>query len=477
MTQTTPKQPVTGAPLPSSPLLAILPALVLAGSPALASQDEGAVLEPTAPAEPADPALEELAEEVAGGPAPELTGMAWLRSRFRWNRDEQDQDLFGNLVLDYGQLDRDGWSAHLSAALFADLDGEEDGEFTFVGLHDTYDDAVRGRLDLGYVDTDLGGELELLRVGRQQLYQAPQFAWFDGVRLEGGPANGDLLLGAWGGVAVRPWQGEDLDDLLGGAYLVAHPWWRGRLRMDYMRFEDDSLVGEGSNDLVSFALRQGLREGLDLETEYSTLDGERRDLELALSGYGLTEDLTFRLVHYELLEPQDQLANELDPFTSTTLTLLPYTRQSALVSKGFGETLIAEAGLDLRRLSDEDDLGEYNRDFERYFVRCLLPDVGDSGFDLTLTGEAWRSDDNDLETWGVDVRRELSRQLELGLGSYYSLYKYDLYLNAERDDVRTWQLDLEYDLREDLRLDLDYVFEDDDFGNQNTMRLGLRWSI
>ena len=75
------------------------------------------------------------------------------------------------------------------------------------------------------------------------------------------------------------------------------------------------------------------------------------------------------------------------------------------------------------------------------------------------------------------IENELSERLEVGIGSYYSLYKYDLYLNAERDDVRTYHVELEYDWYEDLRVDLDYVFEDDDFGNQNTLRLGLRWSI
>lgn len=474
MTDTLLNDVAAGARSLAAPCLPALAGLVLTTTPALARQDAP---EAPAPEEDPAPAVLDLADEVSGTTAPELSGLAWLRMRGRWNADEEDQDLFGYVSLDYGDVGANGWSAHVAAALFADIDGAEGGAYTFVGIHDADDDAVNARLDLGYVDTNLGGDLELLRVGRQQVYATPEFGWFDGVRVEHGRLHDGLLLGAWGGVAVRPWQSEDVDDLTGGAYVALEPWWRGRLRLDYMRFEDDSLVGMGGNDLLAVGLRQGIREGLEFELDYSRLDDEDRDAEVALWSWGLAEDLTFRLSHYELIEPQGQLANELDPFTSSTFTLQPYRESRALVSQGFGDHTVVELGGAVRRVADEDDLGEYNRDFERYFVRGLLLDLGDSGFDVTLTGEAWRSEGNDLETWGLDVQRELSERLEVGIGSYYSLYKYDLYLNAERDDVRTYHVELEYDWYEDLRVDLDYVFEDDDFGNQNTLRLGLRWSI
>ena len=42
------------------------------------------------------------------------------------------------------------------------------------------------------------------------------------------------------------------------------------------------------------------------------------------------------------------------------------------------------------------------------------------------------------------LSREMSEKLKLSFGSYYSLYKYDLFLVSERDDVRTYYLRLRW---------------------------------
>ena len=406
-----------------------------------------------------------------------IHGSLRARVRTRTNSDESDTDLFATLRLDFGDVERYGYSGHVSAVGLADLDGTDSGEYSFYGVYDTYDSAVQGRLHLAYLDMPGHGNLEVLRVGRQQVYTTPEFAWFDGVRAEyGSRSKQEMVFGAYGGLPVRLFDSVDSGDVLGGLYAEASPWDDARARLDYMRFEDKSLIGNGGNDLLNLGLRQGLMDGLDFTGSYSRLDSEDHDIELALTSYGLVDDLVLRASWFELLEPQGTLANELDPFTSSTFELQPYRQGRFLVSKGFGESLVLEGGLDIRRVTEDVDVGEFNRDFERYFLRSTFIDVADSGFDVTATVEALRGE-TDIETWGLDFEKELSDRVELAFGSYYSLYKYDLFLDAERDNVRSYHADLSYAWRDDLSLDLDYVYEDDDLDNQHTIRIGMRWSF
>lgn len=446
-------------------------------APEVAAPAEAVEAAETAPAPPKEqmdesPELPELIEE--GFP---IHGSLRARVRTRTTTDEDDTDLFATLRLDFGDVDRYGFSGHLSAIGLADLDGTDDGEYAFFGVYDTYDSSVQGRLHLAYLDLPEPGSLEMLRLGRQQVYTTPEFAWFDGLRVEtGSRADQDIIFGGYAGLPVRPYQSSTDAELLGGLYTEFHPWEDGRVRVDYMRFEDESLIGNGGNDLWNFELRQELMPGLDFDGAYSRLDSVDRNAKLGLTSYGLAKDLVLRASWFELLEPQGTLANELDPFTSSTFELQPYSQGRFLASKGIGESLVLEAGFDVRRVTEDVDVGEFNRDFERYFLRSTFIDVADSGFDVTATAEALRGE-SEIETWGLDAEKELTDRLELAFGSYYSLYKYDLFLDAERDDVRSYHVDLRYAWRDDLSLDLDYVFEDDDLDNQHTIRFGMRWSF
>jgi len=193
-----------------------------------------------------------------------------------------------------------------------------------------------------------------------------------------------------------------------------------------------------------------------------------------VTGYRPDLDLTFRASYYELLEAQGHLALELDPLFSSLLELFPYSHLSLLASKGVEEWLLVEAGADVRTVSDDDDVGEFNRDFDRYYVSATLFDLGEGDFDLTLTADVYDSERTDAETWGADLSKDLNARTEAAVGSYYSLYKYDLFLDEERDDIRTYYVRLDYEQTRNLSFDVDYEFEDGDEDYQ-TLKVGLSW--
>lgn len=414
----------------------------------------------------------------AAEPAFPVHGSLWARVRSRATSDQDDTDLFTNLRLDFGDVEQFGFAGRIAGVGLADLDGRDDGEYSFYGTYDSYSSRVQGRLHLAYLDMPEKGVLDVIRLGRQQLYSTPEFAWFDGLSVERGRADkGELVVGAFVGAPVRLFNLDGGNDIMSGAHAEVVPWEAAHLRLDYMRFEDESLIGTGGNDLLEAKLRQGIYPGVELSGSYSNLDTRDRDMEFGLTSYGLGEDLVVRASWYELLEPQGTLANELDPFTSSTYQLNPYKQGRFLISKGFGESLVLEAGADVRRVSNDADQAEYNHDFERYHFSSTFLDLGETGVDVTVTGESLRSTDTDTDTWALDFEKELTDGTRLNLGSDYALYKYDQFLDAERDNVRSYYVGLRHAWRDNVTMDLDYVYEKDDLDEYNTIRIGMRWSF
>jgi hypothetical protein len=74
----------------------------------------------------------------------------------------------------------------------------------------------------------------------------------------------------------------------------------------------------------------------------------------------------------------------------------------------------------------------------------------------------------------LDLKRDFGEKVVASIGSYYSLYKYDLYLVEERDDVRTYYLRLRYKGGPSWSCDLRYEYEDS-FDDYSTLRMGATW--
>ena len=130
--------------------------------------------------------------------------------------------------------------------------------------------------------------------------------------------------------------------------------------------------------------------------------------------------------------------------------------------------------MDLRRVLDADDIGQFNRDFERYYSTLTFSGPTQK-VNLSVTGELWDSPDSKIRTIGADLSRELDERWEGPLGTYYSLFKYQLYLNEERDDVRTYYLRLRFKRTEATTFDLRYELEDDELDRFHVLRLGMTW--
>lgn len=433
------------------------------GSGAAPAAEERPVVAPSQ-----DPGTQE------GGGLP-ISGQLSSRYRHRSRDGEQDDDLYMTLALDVGDPQRHAVTGHLMGRAALDF-GERDPGDVFHDLDDTYDNDLTGRLYFAYADVHRVPHLERLRLGRQQLLDTPELVTFDGLLLKSEEVtDAGLSLGLYGGLPTHYYESSPSGDQVVGTWLQARPWKGGRARLDWMHLEDEARLGQFEDDLYGLSLWQVVSERLWLEGRYDRLEDDDRDVRLAATWYDPRTDLMLRASYFELLETQVALSNELDPFYNSLRELYPYSQTTLLASKGLGEHVDLQLGADLRRVDDAGDEGPFNRDFDRYFASASLLELLGQGLALHLSGDLWDSDDQDVESLGVELEKQLDARFSVGLGTYYSLYKVDLVLDQEREDVRTYFVRARWRKTAARQLDVAYELEDDETDEYHVIRVGATW--
>jgi hypothetical protein len=175
------------------------------------------------------------------------------------------------------------------------------------------------------------------------------------------------------------------------------------------------------------------------------------------------------------MSPQSAYASEFDPFYETLKEFEPYNQFRLLFSKSLGSHIRLNIGGDLRRLDEAEDEGLYNHEYERGYATFVLTDLATDGLDLSLTADAWNSDDQDIRTWGLDLTWTPDTKWRLSAGSAYALYKFNVMEDQERDDVRTWYARVRRTLSSAWTIDLDYAFENDDYDDYQAILAGATW--
>jgi hypothetical protein len=414
----------------------------------------------------------------AGGDRPlELRGSLSTRYRGRWAEGADDHDLYEVLTLDVGDEREDRYTAHVTGRLSGDLDGRGDAtdQAVFPSLADTFDGSVHGWLYQAYVDLERPPVGSQWRIGRQIDFLTPEFAHYDGVRISSTETSRRLQGGVYGGLPVRLYEATQAGDVLFGAWGEARPWRDGRVRADWMHVEDDDRFGDHSDDLLGLSVWQRFGERLRGDASYTRLEDRDRDLRLRASWDDAERDLILTASFYRLLDTQRDFADEFDPFFGVLHDYFPFSQLRLAASKGLSKRTRLEGGADLRRVDDSDDEGSFNRDYERGWAALVLLDRLLPGLTLTLTGDVWRSDDEDIGSLGIDATRELSDGLRVSAGTSYALYRYDSFLDRERDDVRVWYAKLRKKVGASWSFDLGYDLERDDGETFHSLLLGATW--
>lgn len=465
------------APAPESAPTASASAAAPASAPASASAPPSAPgASDAASAAGANATVPDLAQ-VDGGLA--LHGSLQARSRLRTSGDAHDLDAYAVFALEVGDPTRDRMTGHLLTRISADVDGRGNAESQqrFGSLQDTYGEAVHVDVYEASVDYARPFDAELrLRAGRQLDYATPEFAHFDGVRLETLPAGrSKFVAGGFAGVPVRLYDATSASDQIAGVWTEGRPWEGGRVRADWMHVNQSTPGTDFHDDLLGIAAWQRVGTQLLVEGGYTRLEDENRDVRLRATWDDGRGETLVQAGYYRLLNPVRAFALEFDPYYETLQEYAPHSQYRLLVSKSLGDDLRLDLGGDLRRLESNADEAQFNHDYERGYATIVVSDALARGLDLSLTGDAWFSDGRDITTWGVDATWNADESWRASVGSAYSLYKYDVVGAVERDDVRVWYARLLKKLGKAWALDLEYAYEDDDFDDFETLIAGATW--
>ena len=449
---------------------------------------------PTEPTPTETPASGQTWSEAAATPVPHqlegpegVPGPGWVhgslavRYRGRYTDEDRDQDLRGVLALDVADPKTPWIKGYLLARTDIDL-GFDEGPI-LQDLSNTYDGAVVSKLYLAYADLLLGqspeGSAGTFRIGRQCDPRLPEVLRLDGVSYLTRPMKEEreLQVGVYAGQPVHLYESTSNENLAFGTFVEGRPWTSGWARFDWMHLEDELVMGEERDDLLDFEVWQEVSKRWRLEGEFSHLEGDPRDLRLTSLFNDAESESNVRVNYYELLETQKERATELDPFFEQLLAYEPFRQGTVNASQALGEHAQIDGGVDLRRVTHSDDVGEFNRDYERYYLTGTWRDLGTEGLALSATVDFWDGDDQDTNSVGADLSYSVADRWQASIGSYYSLYKYELLELSEQEDVRTYYIRTSRKVSSRLDFDIQYELEDDDFETYHTLRMGLLWKF
>ncbi len=267
-------------------------------------------------------------------------------------------------------------------------------------------------------------------------------------------------------------------DLLAGAYAEGRLWQGFRGRLDWQQLEGRQGSEVYRNTLFSFGGWQSVGPNLDLHAKYTRLDNENRDV-LARGTFSQPE-LDFRLQasYYESFKTQEKAVIGVDSFYPILKDYLPYREYRLTASKGIGEHVNLDAGVDLRRLTHAETASAFNHEFDRYYTTLEVFDLVTKGTSFSLTGDKWVSQGRQTGSLAADLTVPIAKKSKASVGSAHYLYKYDYYSDQERTDVQTYYVKFEHAFSRTLRASVDYSFEHDSSStNYNELRFEVLCSF
>ena len=393
--------------------------------------------------------------------------------RARSNEHTDDHDLYTNLGLNVNEGGKA--SFNFLGRLATDLDGNRDssGYYVYDSLADSTGHSMDEKIFSAHADLNKLGVVDALRLGRQTVEGTPEVAFFDGLSADSSSMGSmSLKAGVYGGVPVRFYESSSEDSLVGG-HVQMEPTKTLKARLDWMRSTDDRITQTRHDDIFSVNVEKQVQKSTRLLAAYSMLENEARDVALRCYYRNMEKDLSMSFYLYTLIQTQNNFALEFDPFYSSTKELYPYYKASTLISKGLGDTLVLDTGYDLRRVKDSSNVGSYNREYDRFFVTPMLLDKPWVGGSCSVTLDLWKSGDRQIFAYGGDLSHKCTEKLDVSAGTLFSMYKYDLFSDSEKEDVQTYYLKAKYKMSKMLRFNSSYEYETDSLEANHVIKLGI----
>lgn len=336
----------------------------------------------------------------------------------RWAEDEDDHDMYEYLRFKTKNFFDNKVSIAGSGRLSEDLDGHEPKDGAFRDILDTYDSSANGRLYYLYADIKNPViDKSNLRVGRQYQYSVETIL-FDGAKYE--QQLGPIDTYAFGGMRTSQYS-ETYFDTVAGSGITIRPFMDTRTNLDYVRIIDDNYI----DDEVGFNLWQRIYEDLNFYGRYTILNTLPKDFLVKLSWDKIDWDASVQLSYFRFLNSIAEQSNNVSPFYQILGTFEPFDLISLTGYKGFGEKFGISSGVDYRNVLDKGNENTFNTDYNRVYFSFLLNNVLLKESKASFSIEYWNANGVDESTdLGFDYDKKIGK-FDIGLGTNYSLYKYN----------------------------------------------------
>ena len=398
-----------------------------------------------------------------------VSGLIQLRYEGRYLTDDEGEDhkLFQMADLTISETKWNHFRFTFSGDLYQDLDGKDDVKEVDATrtVRDTWHKDVDGFVYVAQAELYDLGAFQYARLGRQYIKHELSTTHLDGV---------DCLLGIgglenrvkpffYGGIPVRLYDDEsdewDSHEVGGGLDLFLGRWTRFTYEHRYTKedIEDDpDIYGSYRNPARStyqqsaLAVRHNLLgQGYGYGSLY-LLNNKPRWVNAVFSTLMDRIDLDADLTYLYQFEKIEDMPTNGPLYTGLVGPIKPYHDFTLDLMKGiYEEDVWISAGTQWRVLDSGEEESEFNHSYHREYLGVIFEDLFKPGLRFSLQADYWAvfDDDNDDSTLTVvgSVGYERPDAYSLSLGSSYSLFKYDYFLDEnEKEDVYTVSADGRY---------------------------------
>lgn len=410
------------------------------------------------------------------------------RSAYTSDNQWRDQDIFGELRLDVVMPKENRYEFHFFGTARDDFSNNRN-QTTFDPLKDigdTYQASYHGYLYEAHFDINNPFPYcTQIRMGRQAGTRDEQ-VFFDGIAADVRAAS-SLNLTLYGGAAVHLYEVNNHwgDDSVAGAGLDYALGSSTRVSLDYLSVKDQQsspttpTTTDLQDQMISLKLWQSFASFMKASVKYRYLNSEPRDLSVRAVSAFPEADIEMNVNYFRQFRTQNELSNELSLFYAVMGTSSPYQSIDVKLRKLFGPHYAVDVGYFKRGLLEENQESALDRDYHRYFMMFEIIDLPKDGLSFTLTGEQWETNGREYSSAGFDVGYAFKnkKNASINVGTYYSLYKYDYYVEqGVRENVQTYYLSGRYPLGKGFAINGGYEYESS-IENYQTLKLGMRYDF
>ncbi len=407
-----------------------------------------------------------------------LSGLLQLRYDGRYLSDDEGEDHKLHQTVDIN-IKENKWGHFrftLAGDMIEDIDSEDDDQSDRTRtIHDTWDSSSHGYLYICQAEIYELGRLNYARFGRQYVNHELATTHLDGLNF-----SLDLeLFGmqirpfAYAGIPVRLYEDGhywDATEVGGGAHI--HLDRSTKITLEYQVIEEDPDIvgtyresGKERYEQSAFAIRRSLLHKGYGYISLFLLDNSPKNINTRFSLLVDRLDLDIDASYFYQFKEISETPTSSPYYTGLTGTIKPYHSFTLDVMKGvYKDRIWVSAGTQWRLLDSGEDETEFNHSYNNQYLALIIDDLLMKNVQLSLQADFWQvmdsDNDDEILSFGGEIAYEKPKTINVSLGSFYSLYKYDYFADTgEKTDVYTIYSDVRYYIQPGLYFDARYELD------------------